>query len=109
VKKGPELEALVAEFFRANGWPTVERRVMGGINDRGDLAGLPVTVQVKNCTTMSLGPWMTKLRRQMLNAGQTIGVIVHKRVGKGAQHIGETWVTCTLDDLAALLAEGWQR
>jgi hypothetical protein len=106
MKKGPALEAMVVDFFRANGWPAVERRVTNGVHDRGDVAGLPITVQVKNCRDLKMGPWMTALRAQMLNAGQTIGVIVHKRVGKGEKQIGETWVTCTLDDLVALLEEG---
>jgi len=79
---------------------------MGGSNDRADIGGLPITVQCKNAVRIELGPWMTALRKQMLNAGQTIGVIVHKRVGKGEKQIGETWVTCTLDDLVALLEEG---
>jgi hypothetical protein len=106
VKKGPSFEAQVVDFLRRSGWPNVERRVMGGSRDAGDIAGLPVTAQCKNCARLELGPWMTKLRTQMLNAGQTIGVIVHKRVGKGEKQIGETWVTCTLDDLVALLEEG---
>lgn len=106
MKKGPAFEAMVVDHLRANGWPKAERRVMGGANDRGDVAGLPICLELKNCSRMELGRWMTELRKEMLNDGTTIGAVVHKRAGRGATRVGESYVTMTLDDLVALLEEG---
>lgn len=43
-QKGSAAEKAVVEYLKAHGYPMAERRVMGGTQDRGDIAGVPRTV-----------------------------------------------------------------
>lgn len=91
----------------------IERRVMGGINDRGDISnvrtlqGGRVVIEAKNVGAMSLGSWVDEAKIERGNDDALIGVVVHKRRGVGAA--GEQFVTMTLATFADLLDGGIQR
>lgn len=103
------VKALVA----GTGNDFIERRAKTGSKDRGDIGGvrLPdgrrVVVEVKNVAKMSLGTWVREAEVERLNDDAAVGLVVHKRVGKARQQMGEQYVTMTLNDLLVLL--GGQR
>lgn len=84
MKKGPKFEADVVDWMRANGWPYAERRVMGGIRDRGDIAGIPELVaELKNTNRHDLAGALDEAKAEAANAGVEIYVTIMKRRGKG--------------------------
>jgi len=123
MKKGPLAEALVVRCLQEHGWPYAERRVMGGVNDRGDVAGIPgLVIEVKNRGALALAEWVDEADRERQPAaiangylsGRYVGladwspaidmlaVVWHKRRGKGDPL--DWYVTMTGRDFLALLA-----
>jgi hypothetical protein len=47
--------------------------------------------------------WVKAARPVADNDGARIGVVIHKRLGKGALQIGQSYVTMELDDFVRLL------
>lgn len=104
MKKGPLFEAMVVAYLQSHGFPYAERRVMGGRNDKGDVAGIPgVCCELKNCKEMRLGPWLDEAEAEADNADAAIFAVVHKRRGKGDP--GEAFVTMPLRVFAAILRD----
>jgi len=122
VKKGPLAEAQVVQCLREHGWPHAERRVMGGRNDRGDVAGIPgVVIEVKNSPdyVRELAGWVDEAKAEGRNLAHgpnghcvVVGtcscewrpaVVWHKRRGKGDPL--DWYVTMTGRGFLALLAE----
>lgn len=109
MKKGPWMEARTVEFFnKAFNTDTIERRVMGGANDRGDVAGLyfrgrPFVVEVKNRTAVTPAQWFRELRDECGNADTDLGAVVFHRPKVGEAHMGDQGVFMTLRTLAILL------
>lgn len=103
---GSRFESQVAAYLAEHVDDRIERRTRGGSKDRGDIAGLrhlgqKIVVECKNTSRINLGAWATETEIQRGNDDAGVGVIVHKRHGKGSA--GEQWVTMTLADLVALL------
>lgn len=78
MKKGPEFEKWVVERLRRAFGPSIERRVMGGANDRGDVAGLywqgrPFVIEAKNVTKLRPKQWFDELEAECGNADTDIG------------------------------------
>lgn len=87
----------------------IERRAKNGNKDRGDIGGVRtmsgqrVVVECKNTAKLALGVWITEAETERGNDDAAVGVVVHKRVGKGAKQMGEQYVTMTLEAFALLL------
>lgn len=87
----------------------IERRARFGSLDRGDVGGVRtalgerVVIECKNTSRVELGVWANEVEKERGNDDAAVGVVVHKRVGKGAKNMGEQWVTMTLADFAVLL------
>lgn len=80
--KGAAFEQAVAEWLRDRGYPEAERRVMHGLNDMGDIAGVPdLVIEAKNCHRLDLRAWLDETEHERLNAGEPYGVLVVKRSG----------------------------
>ena len=80
--KGTVAERAVVDYLRANGFPDAERRALEGVNDRGDVAGLPYTVlEVKNHAALDLAGWLNELMREIDNDNAEYGAVVAKRRG----------------------------
>lgn len=84
----------------------IDRRVKTGAKDRGDIAGLRVrgqrvVVECKNTSRIALGAWMTEAENERGNDDALVGLIVHKRHGKGDPL--DQWVTMTVRELLALI------
>ena len=109
MKKGPWMEARTVEFFnKAFNTDTIERRVMGGANDRGDVAGLywqgrPFVLEVKNRNRVELAAWMGELEAECGNADTDMGAVVFHRKGRGASSMGDQYVLMDLRTLCRLL------
>ena len=109
MKKGPWMEARTVEYLnRAFQTDTIERRVMGGKNDRGDVAGVywrgePFVVEVKNRQRVELAAWMDELEVECGNADTDLGAVVFHRKGRGAGSMGDQYVLMDLRTLARLL------
>lgn len=109
MKKGPLFEKLVVDFFnRVFDTDTIERRVMGGANDRGDVAGLywhgrPFVLEVKNRTAVTPAQWFRELQDECGNADTDLGAVVFHRPKVGEKGMGDQGVFMTLRTLAILL------
>ena len=69
IKKGPLFEAQVVRYLQDNGWPDAERRFAQGANDKGDVRGFPITLQIKNTGVMEMGRDMTSAAKQAKAGG----------------------------------------
>jgi hypothetical protein len=109
-KAGASFEQLAAAFLQDRlDDDRIERRVMGGVNDKGDISGVRfmghrVVIECKNVAQMSLGAWVEEARVEAGNDGALLGVVVHKRRGKGTA--AHQFVTLTLEDFTTLLMGG---
>ena len=108
MKKGPLFEKQVVVYLQRAFGGAIERRVMGGANDRGDVAGLywqgrPFVIEVKNRNRVELAAWMGELEAECGNADTDMGAVVFHRKGKGASSMGDQYVLMDLRTLAKLL------
>jgi hypothetical protein len=104
--KGTRAESAVVDYLRRLHWPHAERRAMAGANDKGDVTGIgPVVIEVKDRAALALAEWVDEATTEAENANALIGVVWHKRRGKGSP--GDWYVTMTGSTFAELL-EGWQ-
>ena len=111
-RKGALFEALAVEYMaRRLGDDRIERRVMGGTNDRGDISGLRIrgkrlVVECKNHRRMELAEWVDEAEVERLNGDAECKCVLHQRKGCGEKSFGGNYVTMELDDLLAIIAGG---
>lgn len=109
MKKGPLFEKQVVLYLqKAFGSDAIERRVQGGANDRGDVAGVfwhgrPFVVEVKNRTAVTPAQWFRELDAECGNADTDMGAVVFHRPKVGEAHMGEQGVFMSLRTLCRLL------
>jgi hypothetical protein len=112
--KGTAAETAVVEYLK-EWFPRCERRTTSGSNDRGDINLGPsylrnqvdVVIEVKNHRVMALPEWIKEANVEAFNANVDIGVVWHKRVGKGSP--ADWYVTmdgATFTDILLKLGEG---
>lgn len=110
VAKGTGFETDVCSFLAESlGDDRIERRAKCGSKDRGDVAGFRIrgkrcVVECKNHRRMELSKWLDEAEAERGNDGAEFAFVVHKRKGRGKAHMGDTYVTCTLETLAAIAA-----
>lgn len=103
---GTRFESQVAACLALYVDDRIERRARAGSLDRGDIAGLRhmgerVVIEVKNVARLNLAGWVTEAEIERGNDDALAGLVAHKRHGKGDPL--DSYVTCTLRDLVALL------
>lgn len=105
-QRGTWFETAVSAYLAEMLGRVVMRLGMGGANDRGDIHvdGLDVTIECKNHARMALAEWVDEAERESGNAGTRLGVVVHKRKGRGNARIADSYVTMRLGDFAALIS-----
>jgi len=80
--KGTAWETKCILALRNAGWPFAERRALAGSLDKGDLTGIPgVVAEMKDCRTLTFGPWLKEAQVETANAGADIGFVWAKRRG----------------------------
>ena len=106
---GSRFERELADYLATHVDDRIDRRVKTGAKDKGDLAGVRlapalgggrVTVECKNTATTQLS-LHREAEAERLNDDAVVALLAHKRHGVGAP--GQQWITCTVDDLIALL------
>jgi hypothetical protein len=101
--KGTRWESAIVGYLMECGFPAVERRALNGAKDKGDIAGLPVVVEAKNCKAVSLGAWVDEADVEARNAGVPVGVVWHHRRGKASPADG--FVTMSGSAFVALMQQ----
>lgn len=105
---GARAERLVADYLaHALDDDRIDRRPRSGAKDKGDIGGLRIhgqriVCEVKDCVRVDLAGWVAEAHTEAGNDDALAGVVVHKR--KGTTDPGRWYVTCTLDDLLALMS-----
>ena len=104
---GSRFEREVADHLAAVLDDRIDRRVKTGAKDRGDIGGVRVhgqrvVIEAKNTARINLAGWIAEAHAEAVNDDALVGVVVHKRHGNGSP--GDQWVTCTVDDLVALIS-----
>lgn len=101
--KGREAENRVAAYLTEHLNREVERRRLTGVNDKGDMAGIPgVVIEVKAEKAFNLAGWIKELEAEMANAGASMGSVIHKR--RGTLDVGSWYATLPVRLLVQLLA-----
>jgi len=91
-QKGTAAETAVVNWLLSKGRKHVERRSLNGVNDRGDIAGVPgVVLEIKNCAKIELSAWLKELEAEMINDKADTGVVIHKK--KGTTDVGLWYAT----------------
>lgn len=100
-RKGSQFEKDVADFLKEHGFPLAERRVQGGILDRGDIAGVPNWVlELKNTQQIDLASAQAEALVEAANAGAPFFASVHKKRGRGVRDayvVMPLWQWCILE------------
>lgn len=106
-QRGTAFERLVADYLADKLDDRIDRMPLRGGKDRGDIAGVRtpfgerVAVECKNTTRLDLSGWVDQAVVEAGNADAPVGVVVHKRRGKG--QAADQYVTMRLADLVRLL------
>ena len=104
---GARFERQIADFLRDNLDDRIDRKVLGGAKDRGDIANVRdshnrrIVIEAKNTTRMALAQWIREAHQEAHNDNAHIGVVVHKRHGNA--NPADQWVAMTVNDLIQLL------
>jgi hypothetical protein len=107
--KGTAFERSVADYLALRlDDDRVDRLVKTGTKDRGDIGGVRwrgrrICIEAKNVKAMNLGGWITEAEIEAGNYDAAIGIVVHKRRGKG--HPRDQYVSMTLGSLLWLLGD----
>ncbi len=96
--KGTAAETAVVRYLQDNGFIHAERRALHGINDKGDITGIPgVVIEVKNHAKLTLAEWVKELQQEMVNADADFGFVVAKK--KGTTNPAEWYAVMPLEIL----------
>jgi hypothetical protein len=103
---GTKFESLIVGHLQQHVDDRIERRRLSGSKDRGDVSGVRVrgarvVIECKNTARVDLGTWANEAEVARGHDDALLALIAHKRHGRGAA--GEQWITCTVDDLIALI------
>lgn len=107
--KGSRFERDTADWLNARfETDRFHRLAVSGSKDEGDVWGLfshgrRVVIECKNVIRTALPQWLAEAEAEAGNADALCGIVVHKRTGVGVQSFGKTYVTMTLETLAALM------
>lgn len=107
-RKGTSFETSVCRYLADETGLDVERRALGGTNDRGDVSGVVVAgeravLECKATRQLNVADFLRQAETERANDGAGYGFVVWKRPGVGAARIGETAVIMRLQDLAKLI------
>lgn len=85
--KGTRGENAVVEALIAAGYVHAERRSLAGVNDKGDITGIPgwvIEVKYHDSYAGKLAGWVEEAEVERQNAKAFAGVVWHRRKGKGS-------------------------
>lgn len=112
-RKGSAFEGQVARYLaQALDDDGIERRTLGGVNDRGDIAGVRINgkravIECKAEKALRVAEYLREAETERKNDGAEFGIVVSKRRGIGEARTGEQLVLMTLDTFARI-AKGFK-
>lgn len=102
-QKGTRAENHVVAYLKES-FPYAERRALAGINDKGDVTGIPgVVVEIKDHAKITLSEWLKELEQEMLNADASTGAVVAKK--RGTLDVGDWYAVMPVSVWVSLLKE----
>jgi hypothetical protein len=110
-RKGSAFEAATANYLaEALQDDRIERRVLQGVADRGDIAGVRlagkrVVIECKAEKTLKPAEWLREAEAERVNDSASFGVVVAKRKGVGETRMVDQLVLMTLGTFADILKE----
>lgn len=73
-KAGTSWETAIVRALIDAGWPHAERRRLSGVNDRGDIAGIPgVVIEAKNAARLDLAGAVDEAKVEAANVDKALG------------------------------------
>lgn len=110
-KAGSSFERAQADWLAARlDDDRIDRRVKGGVKDRGDIGGVRtirggrVVIECKNTARIDLPGWLREAEIERGNDDAVIGVVMHKK--RGTTDPAEQYVTMTAETFARLIEGG---
>lgn len=100
--KGARWERRLADWLQDHGYPHADRRVKTGRNDKGDIGGVPFTVEAKNCKALDLAGWLDEAEKESENAGTTRFVVCFPRRNR---QVGDGYCLMPIWLMAELMVE----
>jgi hypothetical protein len=100
--KGTAFEVSIVGYLR-RWWPNACRTLAGARDDRGDVSGVPIVLELKNEKRTDLAGWWREARCEADNAGMVRAAVVHKR--RGVTDPAQQWVSMPLWMLVDLLMD----
>lgn len=105
-RKGQRAEQQVARFLREHGWQAATTRAVSGFQQGRDIAtNAPVSIEVKDHTTLDLAGWVRQAESNATDDAP--GVVWHKR--RGTTDPGEWYVTMSGRSLVRILRSEGKR
>jgi hypothetical protein len=102
-RKGSAFESAVVAYLAEHGFPDCERRVMGGIRDRGDVAGVPGwTLELKAERSLDLAGALTEAQLEAVHAGTANFAAILKR---RSHSIADAYVVLPLSAFASIISK----
>ena len=105
---GAKFEKLVADFLAENLDDRIERRVLGGAKDRGDIANVRdshnrrIVIEAKDYGgRLQPAQWLREAHQEALNDNAYAGIVIAKR--KGTTNPADQYVLTDLATLTRLL------
>ena len=100
--RGTAWETAVVRYLHEHGFPKARRKVLTGKLDEGDidLGSCEITIEAKNCKSITPSEFVDEAVREARNAGGAYGVAVVKRRNRGT---GEGYVMLRLEDFCDLV------
>ena len=100
-QKGTAWERRFVDYLVAHGFPYAERRALEGVNDRGDVSGIPgVVCELKNAKRVELAQWVDEMLTEQKNAGASVGAVIFPRRSHAT---GRAYVVMELDNWLELI------
>lgn len=100
-QKGTRAENHVVAYLKKD-FPYVERRALAGINDKGDVTGIPnVVIEIKDHAKITLSEWLKELEQEMVNAEADTGVVIAKK--RGTLDVGDWYAVMPVHVWVSLL------
>ena len=101
--KGRETENQAVEWLRY-WWPNAERRRLQGVEDKGDIAGVPgMCIEVKSAAQWKPVQWLRETMVEKANADEEIGFCMARP--KGGTDVNDWVILMTPGQLIDLLDE----
>lgn len=103
---GSTFERKIADCLAEHIDDRIDRRPKTGAKDKGDIGGVRhmggrVVIEAKDVTRTDLAGWVTEAEIERGNDDALVGLVIHKRRGKGNPL--DQYVTTTVRELIALL------